>query len=169
MLSTLDHTKKAIWNYTFVQIVQSCKSFLSCQCFSRRMAEKQYCQSVFKWNKKDFVKNSQVLGSVSQRLVYRNGRAKKDAVTERHVKRWQILKDSLKNPVRGNLSLAPKPAASKNLIVECMWLKNRVKSANHQSRYSALGINKQLNPWLCFRWPTFFLTLQLFTSKQLNL
>lgn len=67
-----------------------------------------------------FVLNSQEVETASQRLLHRYGPAKKYAVTERHVRKWQILKDSLKNPVRGNLSVAPKPAASENLIRECV-------------------------------------------------
>lgn len=81
--------------------------------------------------------------TVRKRLPVSSPLAKKYAVTERHVRRWQILKDSLKNPVRGNLSVAPKPAASWNLIAEYMWLKNRMKSANHQSLYSAEGFGNQ--------------------------
>lgn len=46
---------------------------------------------------------------------------RKYAIPECQVWRWQILKDRLKNPVRENLSVAQKPAASESQIVENDW------------------------------------------------
>lgn len=46
---------------------------------------------------------------------------RKYAIPECQVWRLQILKDRLKNPVRENLSVAQKPAASESQIVENDW------------------------------------------------
>lgn len=71
----------------------------------RNMRLSNYFHKKLRLQTQCFVWNSQVLDSTSRHFLRSNRPAKKYAVTDRHVVRWQILIDSLKNPVRGNLSV----------------------------------------------------------------